>query len=78
MQEGLPAADEMSKIGSVRLTDAGRKVFLTRFEERLRDTIKHPVFGYRATYRRCMEMQARLLAKMVTGEISRYVPFVVR
>lgn len=75
--EGSPAG-EVSKGGSVRLTDAGRKVFLTKFEERLLDTIKHPVFGYRATYRRCMEMQARLLAKTVTGEISGYVPFVVR
>lgn len=63
---------------AVRLTDGARKVFLARFEERLRETIKHPVFGYKASYRRCMEMQARLLAKAVTGEIPRYVPFVVR
>ncbi len=68
----------MARVGAVRLTDAGRKVFLTKFEERMRDTIKHPVFGYQVTYRRCLEMQARLLAKTVTGEIPGYVPFVVR
>jgi CRISPR/Cas system-associated endonuclease Cas1 len=77
-RSGEESGGPIARVGAVRLTDAGRKVFLTRFEERMRDMIKHPVFGYQVTYRRCLEMQARLLAKTVTGEIPGYVPFVVR
>ena len=46
--------------------------------ERLRTEITHPIFGYRVTYRRCLELQARLLGKALSGEIADYPPFVVR
>lgn len=64
--------------GGIRLAEAGRRAFLKKFEERLNTEIIHPVFGYRATYRRCLELQARLLAKTLTGEIPGYRPFTVR
>jgi CRISP-associated protein Cas1 len=64
--------------GSVRLRDAARKQFLQKLEERLNSTIQHPYFGYQTTYRRCIELQARLLAKTLLGEIPQYPPFVVR
>ena len=51
---------------------------MTRLEERLNTTIAHPVFGYQATYKRCIELQTRLLAKLLTGEIATYPPFLVR
>ena len=66
------------ELGAYRLTEAGRRRFLEKFEERLNTTIQHPVFGYKATYRRCLELQVRLLAKTLMGEIGTYVPFVVR
>ena len=40
--------------------------------------VQHPVFDYKATYRRCIELQARLLAKFLTGEVPVYKPFQVR
>jgi CRISPR-associated protein Cas1 len=64
--------------GSVRLTDEARKQFLHKLEERLNSTIQHPYFGYQTTYRRCIELQARLLAKALLGEIPHYQPFIVR
>lgn len=64
--------------GSVRLADAARKQFLHKLEERLNSTIQHPYFGYQTTYRRCLELQARLLAKTLLGEIPQYQPFIVR
>ncbi len=66
------------ELGAYRLTEAGRRRFLEKFEERLNTTIQHPVFDYQATYRKCLELQVRLLAKTLTGEIGAYVPFVVR
>ena len=59
------------------LKDEQRKVFFTKFEERLNEEVSHPLFGYKATYRRCIELQGRLLAKCVTGEIEEYPPFLV-
>lgn len=66
------------ELGAYRLSDAGRRRFLEAFEERLATSIEHPVFGYKASYRRCLELQARLAAKLVMGEIEQYTPFRVR
>ena len=66
------------ELGAYRLKDERRKVFFTQFEERLNEEIKHPIFGYQTTYRRCIELQVRLLAKWLTDEIEAYPPFYVR
>jgi len=64
--------------GAVQLKQEARKTFYARFEERLQDEIQHPQFGYRTSYRRCLELQVRLLGKWLTGEIPSYLPFCVR
>ncbi|RME50964.1 MAG: type I-D CRISPR-associated endonuclease Cas1 [Deltaproteobacteria bacterium] len=61
--------------GACRLTPEGRKLFLTQYERRKLTEVQHPVFGYRVSYHRCAELQARLLAKFVQGEIEEYLPF---
>ena len=66
------------ELGAYRLKKEPRKLFLTRFEERLNEEITHPVFGYKVKYRRCIELQARLVAKYLTDEIEEYLPFVSR
>jgi CRISPR-associated protein Cas1 len=63
---------------AVNLSAAGRKRFFTAYEQRLNATIVHPVFDYQVSYRRALELQARLLAKALTGEIEQYVPFTTR
>jgi CRISPR-associated protein Cas1 len=74
----LRADDFREEFGVYWLRDEARKTFLTKFEERLNTEIKHPTFGYRAAYRKCLELQVRLLAKTLTAEIPDYEPFVVR
>lgn len=74
----VQADDFVEEFGAYRLKERGRRAFLTKFEERLNATIRHPVFKYKATYKRCLELQVRLLAKALTGEIPEYAPFVVR
>ena len=73
-----PTDFDVEDTGAHRLTDTARRTFLTKFEERLNTEIMHPIFGYKVSYRRCLEMQARLVAKSLTGEIPVYVPFAVR
>lgn len=66
-------------LGNVHsLTPEARKKFLLQYEERKATEIHHPLFAYKATYQRCLELQARILAKCIQGELERYEPFVVR
>lgn len=74
----LKSEDFNEELGAYRLTDGGRRTFLTKFEERMQTKIRHPMFEYRATYKKCLELQVRLLAKYLTGEIPEYIPFQVR
>lgn len=74
----LSKKDFKEEMGAWRLTEEGRRTYLAKFEERLDTEIKHPVFNYKATYRRSLELEVRLVAKYLTGEIPRFRPFMVR
>jgi len=63
---------------AVNLTPDGRKRFFLAYEKRLGDTVTHPLFDYKVSYRRAIELQFRLLARTLTGEIERYLPFMTR
>lgn len=64
--------------GSCTLNDSGRKRFIRAFERRLAQEIVHPIFQYRISYQRLLEVQARLLIRWLTGEIPEYPNFVTR
>ena len=63
---------------SVSLTPSGRKAFFRAYEQRMDTLVTHPVFGYRINYRRVLEIQARLLARVLTGELGTYPVFTTR
>lgn len=63
---------------AVAMTAAGRKGLLRAYEQRMDNLVTHPLFGYRVSYRRVLELQARLLARTVTGELARYPGFETR
>ena len=63
---------------SVALTPAGRKKFIAVFEHRISDLITHPIFGYRISYRRVLEVQLRLLGRVLDGELAGYPAFTTR
>jgi CRISPR-associated protein Cas1 len=63
---------------SVALRPDGRKAFFRAYEQRMDALVTHPLFGYRLNYRRMLEIQTRLLARTVTGEINTYPVFVTR
>lgn len=63
---------------SVALTADGRKAFFRAYEQRMDTLVTHPVFGYRVNYRRVLEIQTRLLARVMTGELTRYPVFTTR
>lgn len=63
---------------AVSLTVSGRKNFFRAYEARMNTLVTHPLFDYRVSYRRLLEIQARLLAKTLEGEVSEYSVFVTR
>ena len=63
---------------SVAMTPGGRKAFFRAYEQRMDTLVTHPIFGYRVNYRRMLEIQARLLARVVTGELNTYPVFTTR
>ncbi|MCC6629131.1 MAG: CRISPR-associated endonuclease Cas1 [Chloroflexi bacterium] len=58
-----------------RLNAQARKVFLTQFERKLDSVLHHPVLDRQVSHRRAIELQARLLAKFLLGEVPAYVSF---
>lgn len=62
----------------VALKDGARSRFIEVFERRMDELATHPVFGTRLSYRRILELQARLLGRVLTGEITEYPEYRVR
>ena len=54
------------------LSPFGRKKMIAAFERRLAHEIAHPLFGYRLSYRRLLEVQVRLLGRHLMGEIPEF------
>lgn len=74
----LDETDFIQRSGAVALTQSGRKAVIRAFERRLDTLITHPLFGYSISYRRIMEVQARLLGRHVLGELPKYPAFTTR
>jgi len=74
----IRAGDFVERMGAVNLTREGRSTVLWALERRLAQEITHPAFGYRVSYRRVFEIEARLLARHLVGELSAYEPLVTR
>lgn len=74
----LTPDDFEETLGAWKLSDRGRRAFLEKYEERMETTIRHPVFKYRASYRRCLELQMRLLSRWLLGELPSFRGFTIR
>lgn len=68
----VAARDFIHRAGAVSLTPAGRKRMIASYERRMTDELLHPVFEYRASYRRTLEIQARMLAATLVGDVDEY------
>jgi CRISPR-associated protein Cas1 len=70
--------DFLAHPSGVAMRPAARRRLLLAYERRMEQLIVHPVFGYRISYRRVLEVQARLLARRLLGEIDEYPAFRTR
>ncbi len=60
------------------LTQTGRRKVIEACERRMDTLVTHPLFGYSASYRRILEIQARLLSRHLLGELPTYPVFRTR
>lgn len=74
----LKERDFIHRSGGVALTADGRRTVIRGFERRLDTLIRHPLFSYSVSYRRIMEIQARLLGRHLLGELPNYPAFTTR
>ena len=62
----------------ISLTPEARKKVVAGYERRMQTEVIHPIFGYKVSNRRVLEVQSRLLARVLSGEIKEYPAFVTR
>lgn len=79
INNGILTPDDFVRRGpACAFTPEGRRKYLRAYETRLDTLITHPIFGYKISYRRVLEVQVRLLGRALAGEIPAYPPFVTR
>ena len=79
INNGEMAEDNFVRRGqAVSLASNSKKKVVAAYERRVDTLVTHPVFGYKISYRRVFEVQARMLARAMSGEIKGYVPMTTR
>lgn len=76
--EMIRSADFIRRGPACALKDGARRRVIEAYEARMDTLIRHPLFGYSISYRRILEVQARLLTRVVSGELEEYRPFTTR
>lgn len=74
----LKPHDFSTTLGSFSLRQSGRRSLLAAYERRVQTEFQHPTFQYRVTWRRAMEIQARLILGVIDGTQPGYVGIRVR
>lgn len=74
----LTEKDVIARAGAVALTQGGRRKVIEAYERRMDTLVTHPLFGYPISYRRVLEVQARLLGRHLLGELPAYPAFRTR
>jgi CRISPR-associated protein Cas1 len=64
--------------GAVRLKDEARKILLTAYQDRKRESLQHPYLDEKLELGLLPHAQALLLARHLRGDMEQYTPFVVR
>lgn len=73
-----PKDFDLREGGAVLLGDAGRKTVIAAYQARKQETLRHPVLGSDLFIGLLPQIQARLLARHLRGDVAHYVPFLNR
>ena len=71
-------SDFIERSNSVTIKPDGRKKLIGTYERRMDSLVTHPLFGYQISYRRVLNVQSRLVARFLSGEIDAFPSFWTR
>lgn len=71
-------ADFIHSANGTFLNEHGRRAFWEAWFRRMDTEVTHPHFGYKMSYRRMLEVQARQLWRYLRGEADTYTSFTTR
>ena len=63
---------------AVYLAASGREKVIALYENRVNDESMYKYQDQQVSYRHILQFQAQVMARLILGEISEYVPFTVR
>ncbi|GIV07044.1 MAG: CRISPR-associated endonuclease Cas1 1 [Fimbriimonadales bacterium] len=78
LQQITPEHFEERPGGAVLLNETGRRELLVAYQKRKQEQVYHPVLDARIPWGVVPHIQARLLARMLRGDILEYPPFLIR
>lgn len=64
--------------GAVHLTEEGRRIVLSAYQQRKREEVTHPLLEQKTPIGRLPFLQARILARHLRGDLPSYVPCVLK
>lgn len=64
--------------GGVEMTDATRRAVIAEYQKRKRDEVTHPTLEQKCPVGRLWFLQARILARVLRGDLPQYVPCVLK
>jgi CRISPR-associated protein Cas1 len=64
--------------GGVEMTEATRRAVIGEYQRRKRDEVTHPTLGQKCPVGRLWFLQARILARVLRGDLPQYVPCVLK
>ncbi|MDP3274838.1 MAG: type I-C CRISPR-associated endonuclease Cas1c [Deltaproteobacteria bacterium] len=64
--------------GGIEMSSEARRALIVAYQERKRETIKHPWTGDELVWGLLVMYQARLLARAIRGELAPYPPFLLK
>ncbi len=74
----MKKSDFIASASGVFLNEEGRRAFWEAYNRRMDTEISHPQFGYKISYRRALDVQARQMWRFLRGEASGYFGFTTR
>jgi len=74
----ITTSDFSDALGTWRLRGSGKRALLSAYERRVAREFTHPVFKYAITWRRAIEVQARMVLGYLDGSQSRYAGVTTR
>lgn len=75
-QQIQPSDFTVREGGAVELTPEGRKTLIKAYQERKRETFQHPLLDQQIAIGRHFFVQARLLSRVIRGDLTNYSPII--